>query len=96
MLCHGQERKAIIEALLRGGPDAHPEMLIARQSYTPQGPDGEPVRAEERFSDYRAVEGVQIPYTASVYRDGAPVLERMLTRVVINGPIDDQLFARPR
>ena len=72
------------------------QMLIVRQSYSPQGPDGKPVVAEERFSDYRAVEGVQIPFTASVYRDGTPVLERMLTRVVINGPIDDQLFSRPR
>ena len=40
--------------------------------------------------------GIQIPFTASVYREGTQMLERILTRVVINGPIDEQLFTRPR
>jgi hypothetical protein len=55
-----------------------------------------PVQAEERFSDYRSVEGIRIPFSAEVRRDGRPLLDRTLTRVVINGPVDEQLFARPQ
>ena len=71
------------------------QLLVARQSYTTPGPDGRPAQAEELFSDYRTIEGIRIPFKASVFRDGRPILERTLTRVAINGPVDEKLFARP-
>lgn len=72
------------------------QMLVARQTYSTAGPDGTPVQVEELFSDYRPVEGIRVPFEASVRRDGRPLLDRTLTRVVINGPVDEQLFARPQ
>jgi zinc protease len=70
--------------------------LVARQRYTTPGPDGNPVDAEEVFSDYRSVNGVQVPYRADVRRAGRVILSRTLTGVILNTPIDDTLFARPQ
>jgi len=72
------------------------QLLIVRQVYSTPGPDGQPVKAEEVFSDYRNVEGIRVPFKASVLRDGKPILDRALSRVVINGPLDESIFVRPR
>jgi zinc protease len=57
--------------------------LIAWISYQSEGPGG-PVTIKESFGDYRAVNGIQIPYTAVVRRDSVVMLERALTDVQIN------------
>jgi hypothetical protein len=68
---------------------------ITSQSFTLPAPEGRSVRAEEVFSDYRAVDGVQVPFKAELLHDGRPILSRTLTSVIFNSPIDDKLFARP-
>ena len=73
-----------------------PQYLIARQMFTAAGPDGLPVQAEEVFSDYRRIEGVQVPFKADVVRSGRVILSRTLKNVTLNGPLDDKLFARPQ
>jgi hypothetical protein len=70
--------------------------LIARQSFAAPGPDGRPVQAEEAFSDYRLVSGVQVPFKAEVYRFGRVILSRVLKTVALNTRIDDSAFARPQ
>jgi outer membrane lipoprotein-sorting protein len=66
--------------------------LIRKQVFTADAP-GRPI-VEEQFSDYRAVDGVQIPFTAS--RKAGPVtLERKVTDVKFNTPLDPALFKRP-
>jgi hypothetical protein len=70
--------------------------LIARQSYSAVGPDGRPLQADEVFSDYRPVNGVQVAFKAEVRRNGRTILDRVLTDVRINGSIDPQLFERPQ
>ncbi|MGE0445068.1 MAG: M16 family metallopeptidase [Vicinamibacterales bacterium] len=94
---------AALKVLELRGPQLPPtrlyinqQMLVARQAYSTPGPDGTPVQVEELFSDYRPVEGIRVPFEASVRRDGRPLLDRTLTRMVINGPVDDTLFARPQ
>lgn len=67
--------------------------LIARQTYVAGGL-GQPV-IEERFSNYKTVEGVQVAYTASVRRGGVTMLERQVRDIKINGPLDAALFTRP-
>jgi zinc protease len=71
------------------------QMLVARQTYNTAGPDGRLVQADELFSDYQTIDGIRIPFKAVVLRGGQPILERTLTRVVINGPVDAKLFERP-
>ena len=48
------------------------------------------------FSDYRRVDGVQVPFRADVRRGGQVILSRTLTTVLLNTPLDDTLFARPQ
>lgn len=72
------------------------DLLIARQSYSAVGPDGQGVATEERYSDYRAVNGIRVPFQTQVVRDGSPLLTRTLTTVTFNQRIDSTLFARPR
>jgi hypothetical protein len=69
--------------------------LVARQAYQAAGADGQPEAAEEVFSDYRPVNGIQVPFRAELLRRGTPILLRTLTAVVFNTPLDDRLFARP-
>ena len=66
--------------------------LIARQTYAAGA--GQPI-VEESFSDYKAVSGVQIAFTAQVRQAGQSVLERHVTDITINAPLDPALFKRP-
>jgi hypothetical protein len=72
------------------------QVLIARQAYATPGPDGRPAQAEEVFSDYQSVEGIRVPFKATMLRDGRPILDRTLTRVSINTPVDEKLFTKPQ
>jgi hypothetical protein len=88
-------------ALELSAPDLEPVVLyvdpttnlVARQTYV-AGRPGDPL-VEEIFSDYKTVDGVQIAFTAAVRRDGQQVLERRVTEIDINPPLDPALFRRP-
>lgn len=67
--------------------------LIARQTYVAGGLGGAVI--EETFGDYKAVDGVQIAFTATVRRGGVTMLERHVRELRINAPFDAALFARP-
>ena len=66
--------------------------LIAKQTYV-SGP-GQPI-IEEQYSDYRAVDGIQVAFTTKVVRGGSPVFERRVTDIKFNAPLDPALFRRP-
>ena len=68
---------------------------IARQTYTTPAPDGRASKAEESFSDYRKVNGIDVPFRASVMRDGRQILERTLKTVTFNTAVDPMLFEQP-
>ena len=65
-------------------------LVILRQRY-----DLANATIEERFSDYRAVDGVQVPFKAEVLRNGVPVLVRILRTIEFNLPLDSNLFTKP-
>ena len=71
------------------------EYRIVRQTYTTPGPDGRPSKAEELFSDYRKVNGIDVPFRASVLRDGQKILDRTLKSVTFNTNVDLSLFQQP-
>jgi hypothetical protein len=71
-------------------------MLIAKQAFSTSGPDGTPVRSEETFTDYRQVGDIRVPFEAAVSRDGRVLVKRVLTKVAINEPLAESLFARPQ
>jgi hypothetical protein len=67
--------------------------LIVKQTYVAGGL-GQPL-IEEILADYKAVDGVQIAFSATVRRGGVAVLDRQVHDIVINGPMDQALFTRP-
>ena len=68
---------------------------IAKQTYVTPGPDGQPSQAEEQFSDYRKVNGIDVPFKATVLRNGQKILERTLKGVTFNTTVDPNLFQQP-
>jgi zinc protease len=91
----------LLHALELSGTDVDPfvllvdpaSALVSKQTYVVGGP-GRPL-VEERSSDYRAVQGVQIAFKATVRQGGRQVLERRVTAFEINAPLDPALFTRP-
>jgi zinc protease len=66
--------------------------LIRKRLFTADVP-GRPV-VEEQFSDYRDVDGIQFAFQAT-QKVGPLSVERKITDVKINQPIDPTLFKRP-
>jgi zinc protease len=68
--------------------------LITKQAFGAGagGPSGTIV--EEQFSDYRPVDGVQVAFKAT-RKIGTLSVERSVTDIKINPPIDSALFKRP-
>jgi zinc protease len=66
--------------------------LIRKQAFAAEAP-GRPL-VEEQFSDYRPVDGIQIAFQAA-RKVGALSVERRVSDVKINAPIDAALFKRP-
>ncbi len=69
---------------------------VARLAYAAIGPDGRPARMEERFSDYRAVDGVQIPFKSELWQNGRLAADSLFTRVTINPVVEPGRFEKPR
>jgi zinc protease len=68
--------------------------LIRRQRYVmPAGPGT--ATMEEIFSDYRAVDGLQVAFKAEIHRNGTPLLERVVRTFEYNVPLDAALFTKP-
>jgi zinc protease len=67
-------------------------LLVTRESYSAAGRGG-PALVEELFSDYRPVNGVQVPFAAE-RRVGRLSVKRRVTDIQINTPLDPSLFRR--
>ncbi|HZB25293.1 MAG TPA: insulinase family protein [Vicinamibacterales bacterium] len=65
-------------------------LLIVRQRY-----DMENATMEERFSEYRTVDGVRVPFRAEVLRNGVPLVERSVDTIEFNVPLAASLFTKP-
>jgi hypothetical protein len=91
---------ALHHALEISAPDLNPVVLlinretaqIDRQTFVADAP-GRPI-IEEEFSDYRAVDGVQFAFSGA-RRNGAQSIERRITELKLNVPVDPALFKRP-
>ena len=65
-------------------------LLIVRQRY-----DMENATIEERFSEYRTVDGLRVPFRAEVLRNGVPLAERSVEKIEFNVPLALSLFTKP-
>jgi hypothetical protein len=68
--------------------------LLAAARYQSAGPQGGSDE-EQRWSDYRAVEGRQFAFSTAVYRNGVKYLESAIGQLELNPKADDALFAKP-
>jgi zinc protease len=50
---------------------------------------------EEQYSDYRAINGLHVAFSASVRRDGQPFVNRRVRSFEYNVPLDPALFTKP-
>jgi hypothetical protein len=66
--------------------------LIERARYDAAPGEG---RSEETYSDYRNVNGVQVPFHTVVRRAGLSPLERDVKTVRFNVPLPAGLFTKP-
>ena len=64
--------------------------LIDRARYA--GPEG---RIEERYADYRSVDGIQIPFHTVVRRAGMTSIERDVRTIKFNVPLAPGIFEKP-
>jgi zinc protease len=69
--------------------------LLAAARYQSAGPRG-PMDNEQRWSDYRSVDGRQFAYSTVIYRDGAKFVESTIQELHLNPKVDDSLFAKPQ
>jgi hypothetical protein len=53
------------------------------------------VKVEEIYSNYRDINGLKVPFTTEVRRDGAPAVQRTLRKFEFNVPVDSALFNKP-
>jgi zinc protease len=72
-------------------PNTH---LLAAAHYQSEGQHGM-VDNDQRWGDYRTVDGKQFAYTTTIYRDGAKFLESHIEEVNLNPKIDESLFTKP-
>jgi hypothetical protein len=95
------EKGALLYAVELSGPDLDPMILyvdpttslVVKQTYVAGGRGRALV--EELFTDYRAVEGVQVAFTTIVRVRGESVLDRRVKEFAMNRSLSPALFKRP-
>ena len=68
--------------------------MLAAAHYQSEGQHGM-VDNDQRWGDYRTLDGKQFAYTTTIYRDGAKFLESHVEQVNLNPKIDESLFVKP-
>ncbi len=68
--------------------------LLVAARYQSAGPQGASDN-EQRWSDYRAVDGRQFAFSTTVYRDGVRYMESTIRQLELNPSVNDALFAKP-
>jgi hypothetical protein len=56
----------------------------------------EPTTMEQEFSDYRAVEGIKIPFLVRTFANGVKQGELRLEKVEFNLKMEDAIFRMPK
>jgi zinc protease len=70
--------------------------LLAKARYRMSGsPAGTEINVEETYSAYRDVNGLKVPFTTELRREGAPAVHRTLRTFEFNVPLDTTLFSKP-
>jgi zinc protease len=68
--------------------------LLAVARYRSAGAHGA-MDEEQRWSDYRAVDGKKFAFSTEVYRDGVPYMKSTIEHLDVNPEVSDAAFAKP-
>lgn len=68
--------------------------LLVEAKYSSAGMQGSE-QSDQRWSDFRAVEGRQFPYQSVIYRDGSKYSDSTVQEIHINPALDPSLFVKP-
>lgn len=68
--------------------------LLVEAKYTSSGMQG-PEETDERWGDFRAVEGRQFPFQSVTYRSGVKFNDSAVQEVHVNAQLDPSLFVKP-
>jgi hypothetical protein len=69
--------------------------LLSAARFTTATQQG-PAEAEQRWSDFRPVEGHPFAFATTTFRNGTKFFESSISDVKVNPPVDDSLFAKPQ
>jgi hypothetical protein len=73
-------------------PQTHLLAVARYESATSKGA----VDSEQRWSDYRTIDGRKFAFATTVYRDGQKYMESMVKDLKVNPSLADSLFAAPQ
>lgn len=68
--------------------------LLVEAKYTSAGMQGA-VETDQRWSDFRPVEGRQFPFQSVIYRDGTKYSDSTVQEIHINAALDPSAFVKP-
>lgn len=69
---------------------------ILSMTYQGMGPSGAPAEIEQRFDDFRPVNGYTVPFKVTSTIDGKPGPSATIDAVTVNPQVDPALFAKPK
>ena len=93
-----QLTREVLDALrkLTPGDQAVAIGKLAGEAYQDKGnAQMGPARVVELRSDWKAVEGIQYPFSTRMLRDGKPFMEAKVTALKLNPAVTADLFAKP-
>jgi zinc protease len=85
-------RTAFGDVKLYFDPQTHLLVVARYESATSKGA----VDSEQRWSDYRNIDGRQFAFATTVYRDGQKYMESTVKDLKVNPVLNDSLFAAPK
>jgi len=69
--------------------------LVVSMTYRGTGFGGSPGEMVDVYSDYREVDGVQLPFSKVSTFDGKPASSLTIDSIELDGAVEDSLFERP-
>ena len=90
----------VIERSFSDGPsstlyvDSSTYLVIKSKSKSP-GQTGQEVEVEVFYSDYKNVEGIVVPHTSKVFRDGQESVKLSFDKITFNSGLKDSFFVKP-
>jgi hypothetical protein len=68
---------------------------ILKAAYKGTGPGGVPGERTSRYSDFREVAGLSVPFKSEILFNGEPAGSMVVEEITVNVPVDESTFVKP-